>query len=253
MLKFFRHIRKKLLGENRLTKYLIYAIGEIVLVVIGILFALQINSWNEALKNKNKEVYILKELKKEFQNDSIKLQSFIQLVSFKTASGNRLKKAIIQKEQVPIDSLIYASFFNGRLVLFESNTPTYDELVSTGRLDLLKNESLKKLINDFKNHLKIEKTFFSFEAQNRKEAYNQHLFKYFEPQIMGVLWERKKVEDWNTFLIDPQGYLNDPLTLFHVNVAIGVDRELTWKYSQRTIWRITSIIESITKELKLKQ
>ena len=51
----------------------------------------------------------------------------------------------------------------------------------------------------FKNHLKIEKTFFSFEAQNRKEAYNQHLFKYFEPQIMGVLWERKKVEDWNTF------------------------------------------------------
>ena len=175
------------------------------------------------------------------------------MVSFKTASGNRLKKAIIQKEQVPIDSLIYASFFNGRLVLFESNTPTYDELVSTGRLDLLKNESLKKLINDFKNHLKIEKTFFSFEAQNRKEAYNQHLFKYFEPQIMGVLWERKKVEDWNTFLIDPQGYLNDPLTLFHVNVAIGVDRELTWKYSQRTIWRITSIIESITKELKLKQ
>ena len=46
MIKFFRKIRQQLLAENRLGKYLIYALGEIVLVVIGILIALQINNWN---------------------------------------------------------------------------------------------------------------------------------------------------------------------------------------------------------------
>jgi len=59
MIKFFRKIRHKLLNEGRLRKYLIYAIGEIVLVVIGILIALQINNWNEArkLQNTMKSVY----------------------------------------------------------------------------------------------------------------------------------------------------------------------------------------------------
>ena len=47
MIKFFRKIRKSLLTENRFSKYLLYAIGEIILVIIGILFALQINNWNE--------------------------------------------------------------------------------------------------------------------------------------------------------------------------------------------------------------
>jgi len=47
MIKFFRKIRQQLLAENKFTKYLIYAIGEIVLVVIGILIALSINNWNE--------------------------------------------------------------------------------------------------------------------------------------------------------------------------------------------------------------
>ena len=51
MIKFFRKIRQNLLSENKFSKYLIYAIGEIILVVIGILIALQINNWNESEKN----------------------------------------------------------------------------------------------------------------------------------------------------------------------------------------------------------
>ena len=59
MLKFFRRIRRKLLEEASLKKYILYAVGEIFLVVIGILIALQINNWNEKLKNA-----VLKELNK---------------------------------------------------------------------------------------------------------------------------------------------------------------------------------------------
>jgi hypothetical protein len=52
MIKFFRKIRQKLLVENKISKYLLYAIGEVVLVVIGILIALSVNNWNEGNKKK---------------------------------------------------------------------------------------------------------------------------------------------------------------------------------------------------------
>jgi hypothetical protein len=64
MIKFFRKIRQKMLTENKFSKYLIYAIGEIILVVIGILIALQINNWNEARKYKNLEIITLIEIQK---------------------------------------------------------------------------------------------------------------------------------------------------------------------------------------------
>lgn len=54
MIKFFRKIRQKLLSENKFTKYLFYALGEIVLVVIGILIALEINNWNQDKNEQNK-------------------------------------------------------------------------------------------------------------------------------------------------------------------------------------------------------
>ena len=69
MIKFFRKIRQKLLSENKFNKYIVYAIGEIILVVIGILIALQINNNNEATKNKEKEKIILKEILTSLNND----------------------------------------------------------------------------------------------------------------------------------------------------------------------------------------
>ena len=58
MIKFFRRIRQKLLSESKFSKYLLYAIGEIVLVMIGILLALQVNTWNEQKKDWGKRTEI---------------------------------------------------------------------------------------------------------------------------------------------------------------------------------------------------
>ena len=62
MIKFFRKIRQNLLSENKFSKYLLYAIGEIILVFIGIAMALQFNNWNEAKKTREKEQQVLTEI-----------------------------------------------------------------------------------------------------------------------------------------------------------------------------------------------
>ena len=64
MIKFFSKIRQRLLSENKFSKYLIYAIGEILLVVVGILIALQINNWNDERKDRAREINILTEIKR---------------------------------------------------------------------------------------------------------------------------------------------------------------------------------------------
>ncbi len=76
MIKFFRRIRQRLLSESKFSKYLLYAIGEIVLVVIGILIALQINNWNEAKNINEAKTKTLQHIKKEILSN----QKFIESV-----------------------------------------------------------------------------------------------------------------------------------------------------------------------------
>ena len=69
MIKLFGKIRQKLLTENKFSKYLLYAIGEILLVVIGILIALNVNNFNENLKQEAKIIEALKEIHRELSED----------------------------------------------------------------------------------------------------------------------------------------------------------------------------------------
>jgi len=79
MIKFFRTLRQKLLMENKTSKYFQYAFGEIVLVVVGILIALQINNWNESRKTQKRETKILAEINSNLEENMINLESDIQL------------------------------------------------------------------------------------------------------------------------------------------------------------------------------
>ncbi len=77
MINFFRKIRKKLADDNKPLKYLRYAIGEIVLVVIGILIALQINNWNEGKKNEEKLMTIFIEIQDDLSKDILRLDELL--------------------------------------------------------------------------------------------------------------------------------------------------------------------------------
>ena len=74
MLKFFRKIRQKLIDEGNLKRYLIYAIGEVLLVVVGILIALQINNWNEENMRLRKSHEILDEIKRNVESNTVRFQ-----------------------------------------------------------------------------------------------------------------------------------------------------------------------------------
>ncbi|MGK0413281.1 MAG: hypothetical protein ACJA1B_001484 [Polaribacter sp.] len=114
MIKFFRKIRQKQIMENKTTKYFKYAIGEIVLVVIGILIALQINNWNENQKAKTTEIYVLNEILNNLNEDGIILSEIVeqrQKAKISVANMlNYLKTENINKDVLEKDMLCFLTF-----------------------------------------------------------------------------------------------------------------------------------------------
>ncbi|MEX0997352.1 MAG: DUF6090 family protein [Flavobacteriaceae bacterium] len=150
MIKFFRNIRKKLIEQNKVRNYFFYAIGEILLVVIGILIALQVNDWNENLKNKNKEQLILRDLHIEFQKNKEKLQSIIlhhqEIIKATTEVLNLIKEPESVILQHNIDSLLYLTIDHYD---FSPSESAISELISSGKLNLIKSDNLRLLIFDW--------------------------------------------------------------------------------------------------------
>ena len=99
MIKFFRNIRQSMIKENRVSKYILYAIGEIILVVIGILIALQINNWNENRKVQNAQNLLLIDLYDNLRADSIVLDNSRQLILIILESQKQLRAVRIGKLQ----------------------------------------------------------------------------------------------------------------------------------------------------------
>jgi len=114
MIKFFRKIRQNLLMENKTGKYLKYAIGEMILVVLGILIALQINNWNEARKSKSTEVYVLTEILSNLSEDAVILKDIIaQRQKAKLSVAAMLKylpSADINKDRLEKDVVNFLTF-----------------------------------------------------------------------------------------------------------------------------------------------
>jgi hypothetical protein len=106
MIKFFRHIRKQLLTENKFSRYMLYALGEILLLVIGILIALQVNNWNEERKNNLQERRLLSEVQKELDSNIDKsIRSLLQLKTHDSLIS------ILDFHMIDLDSLAFSELF----------------------------------------------------------------------------------------------------------------------------------------------
>ena len=121
MLKLFRRIRQKLLSQNRISQYLTYAMGEIFLVVIGILIALQINNWNEDRKNQREAVAILKNLKSELTEDFSMMAYTLERLEKRKAGADYLYQLITNDaESVSIPKSTQKITFHKQLVDLEN-------------------------------------------------------------------------------------------------------------------------------------
>ncbi len=172
MIKFFRKIRQRLLTENKFSKYLLYAIGEIILVVIGILIALQINNSNELNKQRAKEVQFLKNLKSDLIFEESELERYIEI---RQSIVNSAQVALEHFNGKPVENIQmfnYHTFNVGIWQEFQRNNNTYLELINSGNLTIISNDSIKngllnldlvyKRIISYREHLRndLEQYFY---------------------------------------------------------------------------------------------
>ena len=156
MIKFFRKIRQRLLTENKFSKYFLYAIGEIVLVVIGILIALQINNWNENQKEIKLEQGLLKNLAQENKANQASIKQLIHTVS-NCYEANYSLMELFAKDDLflstqNIDSLIFNSLEFDR---YSPSENVLQELLSSGKLDIIQSDSLKNTLFDWTRVLNV--------------------------------------------------------------------------------------------------
>jgi hypothetical protein len=183
MRKFFRNIRQHSLSENRFGKYLIYAVGEILIVIIGILIAIQINNWNERQKNEKKIVSLLREIKKNLIDEIKVSQSVIEFYNgrdslLRLVMANKISRQDFESKsehcpQFAITTWNYIEINRNaynNLILISSEIPSeYESLYESlqklydvdGNYVTERKVKLYSQMTDFFKYLKVNKEWYS--------------------------------------------------------------------------------------------
>ncbi len=189
MINFFRKIRKQLADDNKPLKYMRYAIGEVFLVVIGILIALQINNWNTNRTERATEKDYIGRLAKELSNEIDYYKNVRNQFISKEKSLNRIIIVWQSDSSILRDSLQYINDFDsaGDISTWYSEPITWTQLVQSGELKLIKNQQLidalfiyfnevKKIANNYQMH--------PMQLTNRARETWQYPFKNENPEIL---------------------------------------------------------------------
>ena len=247
MIKFFRRIRQRLLSENRVRKYLLYAIGEIILVVIGILIALQINNWNDSLKERTSEKKILMEILSNLEQDLVEIQSDISVMDSVNNGGKDVAQ-FLMNESVPSEN-----FFSDISKLrvnphFDPNKSGYNLLVSKG-VEIIRNDSLRGNIS--KLYESLYTYYYRYEeerTQFKLSQINPVLLKYFE-------WDPlTELTFFGLLRISTSSYsaLRDDPDFIKLVYAIIFENTLVQNRAQQVERGIEALIHDVKKELLME-
>ena len=205
MLKFFSRVRQNLLKENRFSKYLLYAIGEIILVVIGILIALQINNWNSLKKDKLLEKQYLENFLRDFESDSMSLVYFSEAYPMKIEALLLARKYNLHRFEIKdsigfIDKMGYGGV-GSRATMVDSKS-TYEDIISTGNLRLITSKTLKQSILYYYQHVENTRLYLgnlkteyatyinSFSPYDSRGSFN------LEPKDLELAFSAIKTDDF---------------------------------------------------------
>jgi len=184
MIKLFRNIRKNLVVEGKTTNYLKYAIGEIVLVVIGILIALQINNWNEDRKDQLRLKNHYTELLNELNNDKKNLKKAIENVrgyNHQTYEISGFINSIQSKIDTTkiVDDLLDIEAYG----FFSVSKSAYTTLLSSGDIQLINNTRIKNLLSIYHDITSWDWTAHNGNLKNVVERYSQYIHKFLPPLL----------------------------------------------------------------------
>jgi type II secretory pathway pseudopilin PulG len=215
MIKFFRRIRQNLIAQDKFSKYLLYAIGEIVLVVIGILIALSINNLNEDRKKRDLELSTLAELKSNLLADIKDFQGDMRVYDIASNSSDIIIDYI--DGNIPFHDSLYIHL--GKIPVqgvFAPNKAAYENLKVIG-IKLISNDSLRAAISDLYEgrYLYVQKyleTEYQVDRQKfgdfyLKEMEEYSFFKYAKPidntRLLGnqefrnlIMHRKLKINGW---------------------------------------------------------
>ena len=142
MIKFFRHLRQKLLSDNKLGKYLIYAFGEIILVVIGILIALEVNNRNEAQKEVQLEIIMLENIKRDLNLDTLDISFNLSFHQVFIKAEKQLLNFLLSNRNIPEVPIDYTAAL-GMPMLIALHESTFANL-QNNNIGILSNNELRK-------------------------------------------------------------------------------------------------------------
>ena len=171
MIKFFRQIRLKLLGESKTASYFKYAIGEIILVVIGILIALQINTWNEQKKTRSETQSLLAALKDDLVQDTLLITGHLPFIQEQYAFNEKLRSRVADPAATvdTLEQIVRFEFNPNWRAQIIYNTNSFNSLNETGLIEELP-DSLKSMIKTFYNRKfslkdRVEKTTRDYQEK----------------------------------------------------------------------------------------
>ena len=222
MLTFLRKIRKSLIDSSSTRKYLLYAVGEILLVMIGILLALQVNNWNEWRKERILEVNTLREIE-ESLSANIKSCTNASIMMIKDGGEIRTLLNHIEDQQPYSDSLEELFYYPIRMVMVEIDETAFGLLENRG-IDIISNTDLRKQIVHF-----YGVTVSKQVQANRQITQNTMEFRnYYQNHI------RQKMDEM--FVIEYTG------RTYHKSYPINYEGLLSNEvFKSKLNWRITRI------------
>jgi len=188
MVKFFQRIRRKMLSQNKFTNYIIYAIGEIVLVVIGILIALQINNWSENRKARATETVYLKELLEDYEinlQKSEEVTSRIEEVLPKLTG--LLEQSALEQPTISVDSINDAFRLLNSMPAYSSTDRAYNNLIGSGDFKLITNAEIKTAIADYYKALDIVKLVQNTHEMQLVNAFQPYIMEYLDYQAVSMI------------------------------------------------------------------
>ena len=219
MINFFRKIRQRLLTENKFSKYLLYAIGEIALVMIGILLALQVNNWNEETKNNKAEIKILQHLVEDLTETKEEIVRINIKLLLQLGSISNLVNYI--ENDVPIDNSNLGVINTPVSGIFNSTNTTINFIESEG-MGILRNDSIRTIISNI-----YERFGNIHKRENLTESRFYHRIvsfknKYFEVKtkdLSALVGTAVDSTRWSKVL---------PSTVIKVVDSIGLKKDMTF-------------------------